>query len=119
MSIRSNMGVRRLDQRVTFQRNNGVQDASGDTPENWQNIVPNVQAAVDGEKGREAALGGGIKGESVYTVWVHADIVYRFSITVRDRILWGARILNIADIPDQQLRGRMLAMICRSGVNAG
>ncbi len=119
MSIRSHMDNRRADQRVTFQRDNGTQDSSGDIPANWQDVIADVPAAVDGEKGREAAIGGGIKGESVYTVWVRADIVTRFTITQRDRIVWGSKLLNIDNLPDQQLRGRWMAIICRTGVNAG
>lgn len=118
MSIRSNVDAHRLNERITFQRDHGTQDASGDTPEDWR-LLKACWASVDGEKGREAALGGGIKSESVYTIWVRADIVHRFAITPADRIVWKTRLLNIESIPDQQLRGRLLAIVCTAGVNRG
>ncbi len=118
MSIVANFDPRRMDQTVTFQRDTGAQDASGDAPESWTTVVQ-CRAAVDGDKAKEAAIGGGIKSRLGYTVWVNADIVTRFSITQRDRISWNGKLLNIIDLPDQGLRGRFMPMICQSGVNAG
>ena len=119
MSIRSNMDSRRLDQRVTFQRDTGTADSTGDVKPSWANIVANVPAAVDGTRGREFGAVDGVRAEGAYTVWVQADIVTRFSIAAKDRIVWGSRVLNIVDAPDQQLGARFMALDCRVGVNAG
>lgn len=118
MTIVSNTDPRRLDEVVTFQRNVGTQDTSGDTPENWTNLIA-CRAAVDGDKASEMATGGGMKSRLGYTVWVHADIITRFAITQRDRISWKGRLLNITDLPDQGLRGRYMPVVCDSGVNSG
>ena len=50
-----------------------------------------------------------------YTVWIR----WRKNMSPAMRILWGDRILDIKGIPDQQKRGRLLALFCQTGVNAG
>jgi head-tail adaptor len=121
MSIRSFVDGRRLDQRVTFERNTPTRSSGGDEVASWASIVRNVHAAVDGAKASspEPEVAGEIMSQRDYTVWVRADIITRFSISLADRVVWGSRILNIKDIPDQQLRGRMMAVICNTGLNAG
>lgn len=119
MSIRANVDARALDTRVTFERDYGTRDASGDTPQLWRPFVQDVPAKVDGAKGSEFSASGGIVAQGVYTVWIRADIVSRFSVTAKDRIVWKGRILNIGDMPDQGLRGRLTALACTAGVNAG
>lgn len=121
MSIRSNVDGRRLDQRITLQRNVGTQDETGDVVANWINLVLNCHAAVDATKASAAEpyVTNGIRSVSDYTVWVRADIKERFGLTVLDRILWRGQPYNIADIPDQQLRGRLVAMFVRRGLNVG
>lgn len=118
MSVRANVDARSLDQRVTIERDYGTQDASGDVPPNWQTLV-SCHARVDGAKAGEANITDGIKSRLGYTVWVRADIVTRMNVTQKDRIRWNSKLLNIVDLPDQQLRGRLMALMCDSGVNAG
>lgn len=120
MSIRANVDARRLDQRVTFQRNTPTQAASGDLVDSWGYLIE-CAAAVDGAKafGAEPAIGGSTLSRSDSTVWVRADIITRFSITPADRLVFKSKVFNIKDIPDQQLRGRMMAVICNTGLNAG
>lgn len=120
MSIRAHFNPRRADQRVIFERNAGTQDENGDTPADWRTLIE-CSAAVDGAKASspEPNVGGGIKSSRDYTVWVRADIISRFSITEVDRVNWKGRILNIKDMPDQQIAGRWIAVICDSGKNAG
>jgi head-tail adaptor len=88
--------------------------------ESWP-LLKEVWAAVDGAKasGAEPNAGDGIKSQRDYTVWVRADIVKRLAITLVDRIYWKGKVLNIKDMPDQQLRGRWIAIICNTGLNAG
>lgn len=50
-----------------------------------------------------------------YTVWIR----WRGDLSTNMRILWGNRKLDILGIPDQQKRGRLLALFCRTGVNSG
>ena len=117
MSVRANVDAREFDQRVTFERDYGTQDASGDVPPNWRTLVT-CWARVDGAKAGEANIDG-LKSRTGYTVWVRSDIVTRLGVTQKDRIRWGTRLLNILDLPDQQLRGRKMPVMCDSGVNAG
>jgi len=118
MSIRANVDARRLDQRIEFHRRTLTQAASGEQVESWP-LHKECWAAVDGAKGSEPNVGEGIKSQRDYTVWVRADIVKRFAITVMDRIYWKGKELNIKDMPDQQLRGRLIAIVCNTGLNAG
>ncbi len=120
MSIRSNMDARRADQRIEFHRRTLTRSASGEQVESWP-LLKECWAAVDGAKasGAEPELVGGIKSQRDYTVWVRADIVKRLAITLADRIYWKGKELNIKDMPDQQLRGRWIAIICNTGLNAG
>lgn len=119
MSIQAHIDPRELDQLVTFQRDVATRSATGDKKPNWSTLASNVRAKVDGARGREFAAGGATVGQAGYTVWVYADIVTRFSIRPKDRIVWDGIALNITDVPNQQLRGRFMAVICSAGVNAG
>lgn len=121
MSIRSNVDARNLDQRVRVDRKQQVQD-----PNNGEMIVTWVSlgefwASVDGTKasGAEATTVDGIRTVSDYTVWMRADLVQRLNLTVLDRLFWAGAPYNIADMPNQQLRGRLVALIVRTGENAG
>lgn len=118
MSIRSHMDARRADQRIEFHRRTLTRLASGENVESWP-LLKECWAAVDGAKGSEPNLSDGIKSQRDYTVWVRADIVKRLAITVMDRIYWKGKALNIKDMPDQQLRGRWIAIICNTGLNEG
>ncbi|MBI3150081.1 MAG: phage head closure protein [Betaproteobacteria bacterium] len=120
MSIRSNVDGRRLNERVTFQRRTLTRNGSGENIESWPDLK-NCRAAVDGAKAKsiEPNLSDGIKSQADYTVWVRSDIIIRFRITVADRLSWRGKLFNIKDIPDQQLRGRLIALICNTGLNAG
>jgi head-tail adaptor len=120
MSIRANVDARALDQRVTFERNTPVQADSGDLVDDWGYLIE-CAAKVDGAKafGAEPAIGGGTLSRADYVVWVRADIITRFNITPADRLVWKCKTFNIKDIPDQQLRGRLMTVICNAGLNLG
>jgi head-tail adaptor len=120
MSIRANVDARRLDERIRFERNTPTQADSGDLVDHWGGLIE-CAAAVDGAKafGPEPAVGGSTLSKSDYTIWVRADIITRFGITQADRVVWKCKVFNIKDIPDQGLRGRMMAVICNAGMNAG
>lgn len=117
MSIRAYVSAQRLDEVVTVKR--ATRDGNGDVT-SWATVVC-TRAAVDGAKasGAERFVADGVRSVSGYTVWMRADVVERFSIAVDDRIEWKSRYLDIKDIPDQGLRGRMLALFCEAGINKG
>lgn len=118
MSIRAYVAPQRLDERVTVSR--PVRDANGDVT-SWTPVARNVHAGIDGAKaiGAERVVADGTRSVSGYTVWMRSDVIYRFSIAVDDRIEWKGRHFDIKDIPDQGLRGRMLALFCEAGINKG
>lgn len=119
MSIRSNVDARRLDQRITFQRKTEVPDGEGGQTVTWNDLI-SCWAAVDGEKGTgERYVENGIRSIADYTLWIRADIMTRYGIRQMDRVLWQGDLYNIADIPNQQLRGRLIAVIVSTGLNQG
>lgn len=119
MSIRSNVDARRLDQRITFQRKTQTPDGEGGQTITWNDLV-SCWAAVDGEKASgERYVENGIRSVADSTFWIRADVMTRYGITLTDRILWRNVPYNISDMPDQQLRGRLIAVIARTGLNAG
>lgn len=116
MSIRSNVDARGFDQRITIQRNAGTEDAP-----NWQDVITDVWAKVDGApaSSKEPYVRDGIRSVADYTIWVRADIVSRFSVVLTDRVVWRGAYYDIKDMPDQQLRGRLAALIVNRGLNRG
>lgn len=122
MSIRSNVDRGEFDQRVRIERNTPSYDASNYATDNWALVIAcwaRVDAAKVSGRDQEPESAGAIQSIGAYVVWVRADIVSRFSLTVRDRVVWRGKLLNILDIPDQQLRGRKTALICQEGQNSG
>ncbi len=122
MSIRSNVDARGLDQRIRFQRRTETQGevsgSEGDIVVTWPTVA-DCWARVDGDKASEHHHDDAIRTPGGYTIWVRADVVKRYCITPLDRILWGCNVLDIKAMPDQQLRGRMAALICQANVTPG
>lgn len=120
MSIRSNVDARKLDQLIRIDRKVETQATNGEMIPSW---VPlgQFRASVDAAKaaGAEPSNEGGIRSVSDYTMWLRADLFQRLNLTVLDRVFWAGAPYNIADIPNQQLRGRLVALIVRTGDNNG
>lgn len=119
MSIRANIDVGELNERVTLQRVTFSRDSTtGDAEPSWSNLVT-CWARVDGVTVREARAAGAIQSLLDYTVWVRSDVIDRYSIVQADRISWRGKVLDILAIPDQQVRGRKTAIMCRAGASDG
>lgn len=121
MSIRSNVDRGEFDQRIRLERNTITYDASNYPTPNWGLLIA-CWARVDATKvnGRsEPETAGAIQSVGDYRIWVRSDIMKRFSLTVADRVVWRGQYFDIKDIPDQQWRGRKIALICQAGQNNG
>jgi SPP1 family predicted phage head-tail adaptor len=120
MSIRGKLRAQSLDDRVAFERKTEIRTSSGGMTSTWAPVAT-VYARVDGAKASspEPVAADGIRTQRDYTVWVRADVVKRFTLTPLDRVNWKGRLMNIADIPDHGLRGQVIAVICRAGLNGG
>lgn len=123
MSIRSNVDARALNERIAIQRVTETQNATtGAITPTWAALVT-CWAKVDAEKAtdrfKEPLAADAIQSVGLYTVWVRADIKSRFGVKEKDRIVWRSRTLDIVDVLDQQLRGRLTALICREGLTNG
>lgn len=91
-----NLTERRLDQRITLERNiNSV------GPPDWHPLF-DCWAAVDAAN---------------FTMWISAD-VWRYSLTIQDRVVWCGAIYYITDIQDQ-VRGHLTALIVNIGLSHG
>lgn len=120
MSIRANVDPRGLDQRAQFERL-AITNSGGDKVPVWNPIGRSCWVRVDGAKASspEPLLQDALRSVRDYTFWIRADVYKRKALTVKDRIRWDGKLFNIADIPDQQLRGRWIAVIARTGQNEG
>lgn len=122
MSIRSNVDRAGLDQRVRFERNSAGQDANGFPTGTWSSLGE-VWARVDATKASEVFVADAMRSVGAMTLWIRAEVQSRLRLTSADRAVWkrpgGDVTLNILDVLDQQLRGRMVAVIAQSGLNLG
>jgi len=114
MSVLSNTDVRSFDQRVTFQRKSESQTATGELTHTWADFAE-IWARVDAAKANERFVSEQELPAGSYTVWIR----WRGDIDENMRIVWGSRLLDIKGIPDQQRRGRFLAIFCETGVSQG
>ena len=121
MSIRGYTDARSFDQRVQFQRKSRTDQPDGSVQETWLPLHTGCWARVDGAKATspEPMVDDGIHTPRDYLVWIRSEIFADLKLTPLDRVLWGDQILDIRDIPDQQRRGRIIAVIARAGLNQG
>lgn len=111
---------------MEFLRVAAGQDADG-FPTGSQRSLGTVWARVDGTKAgdryQDPDVASGVRTVSSMTVWIRADVFTRLGLTTADKAVWkkasGDVALDILDIPDQQLRGRLIAVVCRAGLNNG
>lgn len=118
MSIRSNVDARALDQRIEFQRRVETPTGTGGTTITWTSLGKRW-ARVDGAKASEPYVSDGIRSPADYTFWIRADVFVRLGLVLSDRIVWGGQPFNITDMPNQQLRGRLIAISAGTGLNDG
>lgn len=120
MSVRARFNARKLDQWVRFDRKVETKATNGDIAVSW---APKVScwAAIDGAKafGAEPYVTDGIRSVSDLTVWIRADIFTCNRLVLTDRMFWQGQPYDIKDIPNQQLRGRFIALFVTAGVNLG
>jgi head-tail adaptor len=126
VSIRARVNPRTLDQRVRFERlAEPTRSASGEPLADWRHLCT-CWAKVDGGKasGPEPYIGDQTLSPRDYVVWIRAEVFTQFRIRVADRLLWQRQggddvVLNVSDIPDQGLRGRLIAVFCADGRTQG
>lgn len=116
MSIRSNVDARRLDQRVTIQRYATERSSSGAMVGTWTDVIE-CWAAVDATMAKERFAADAERQVNAYTCWVRADIVKRFALDTKMRVMWRGVPYDIQDIPDNTLRGRLTALFLQGGVS--
>lgn len=120
MSIRSSVDARRLDQVIRIEKRVDAPDAIGAPVATWVERVT-TPAAADATMVRNAQpfLANEKRGPTAMTFWIRADVVERFCIDLSDRVVWKGRHYDISDMPDQQVRGRLAALIATAGLNQG
>jgi SPP1 family predicted phage head-tail adaptor len=123
MSISANVDARRLTERVTFRRRSVTQDpTTGDPVTSWTSlgeVWASVDATKASERWQDPHLADATQTVSDMTIWIRADVMQRLQLRESDAAIWRDRHLDIVDVLDQQLRGRLTAVICREGLNDG
>lgn len=76
-------------------------------------------AGVDGQKANEPYIGDGIRSPVEYIFWIRSNVFHRLGLVLTDRIVWKGDPYNISGMPDQQLRGRLIAISAGGGLNDG
>lgn len=114
MSVLSTTDARRLDQRITIQQKSQSQTSTGAITFTWTNFAT-IWACVDALKANERFIAEQELPEGQYTFWIR----WRGDLNTNMRINWKGRLFDIKGIPDQQKRGRFLAIFAETGVNVG
>lgn len=117
MSIRSNVDRGEFDQRITIQAPVEERTSSGNMESTWSTVVE-CWARMDATTAKERVVAGQQYQVNAYTCWIRADIVSRFQIKARMRVLWRGEPYDIQDIPDNTLRGRKTALFLIGGLSA-
>lgn len=118
MSIRSNVDRGALNERIALHRKTVTQGVEGEVSETWAELGQ-VWAKVDAAKAGERFKDATIVAVGAYTVWIRAEVYRQYGLVPNDRVEWRGRFLDIKAIPDQQLRGRLVALFCDEGLNHG
>ena len=123
MSIRANVDAREFDQKIIFERRVSTPTGTGGETVTWQRLggdTATYWARVDGAKASaEPYIADGIRSPADYTFWIRADVYKRLGLVLTDRIRWNGQPYDIKDMPDQQLRGRKIALVAQRGLNDG
>ena len=98
----------RYRHRLLLQRDRGtVRDELGQTQTNWTTVA-SLWGQVEPKTGRETVRSESLHAETTHTVRLR----YREGVTSRDRLLFGARVLNILSVINVDERCRELLIEC-------
>lgn len=118
MSVRSNVDRAGLNERISLQRKSVVLEDEGAHRDVWSELGT-CWAKADAIKAGERYRDAKVTQVDGYTLWIRAEVFQHYGLTTNDRVEWRGRFLDISDIPDQQLRGRLVALFCVGGLNNG
>jgi SPP1 family predicted phage head-tail adaptor len=96
-----------LRARVRLEALVSTADSHGGTVSTWT-LIATVAAAVWPVSGREAVLAGQMTAVSTAVVWIR----WRTDLSVKDRVVFGARVLQIENIDDPDGRRTWLRLMC-------
>lgn len=115
--MRSTYDSRKLDQRVTFQTGTPSRSTSGAIVTAYSTVVT-VWAAMKPMPARERIAAGEKHQVDAYTCWIQADLVSRFSLTAKMRVLWRSVPFDIIEIKDATKRGGLTEISLQGGLSA-
>lgn len=123
MSRRQFTNARDFDQRATLERKTVTADGSGNTTDTWNQVGDPFWCKVNSQKLserlKEPIVADSLQSAYDYIISIRSEIFVRYNIIVNDRLVWNGIYLDIKDILDDQLRGRIIDMACRRGLNNG
>lgn len=121
------MALRRLRERVVFQRRQAVADGLGGQAGPWVDLftrAAEVAPHTAGGSGREEVIAQRLQGVMLFDVWIRGD-GQTLELTADDRAIQiGAnrtriRMLNIRAITNPDMRRTWLVLTCEQGVADG
>lgn len=118
MSVRANVDRSSLNERIEFQRKAAGQDADGFPTGGWSSLGT-VWCSMDATKANERFVADGTRSVGAMTCWIRSDVFVRLKLTAGDRAIWKGKTYDIQDVPDQQLRARLIAVFLETGLNLG
>lgn len=128
MARREYTNAREFDERVTLERKTETVDAAtGHVTDVWTQVGDSFWVTVNSQKLserlKEPIVANTLQSAYDYIVRMRSEIFVRYMIVVDDRFVWPTRgitiYLDIKDILDDQLAGRITNMACRRGLNNG
>lgn len=102
-----------LRHRVTIQKSTPAQDAHGEPIDSWAGLTPNatVWGSVSSRPLGQRFVSGA--EQQLSTMSHTVTIRYRADVTVKMRVLYGARTFYIENIIDPDGRKTVLNLMCR------
>lgn len=100
-----------LRDRVTIQRETTTPDTLGGFSVSWSNLYINIPANVRSVKGREAEIEGREMTIRTYLVTIR----HGYSVTTKDRVIWGDETMAITSVENRDGQARRLTLECEVG----
>ena len=105
--MRSEAG--QLRHRGTVERNQGVQNTTGEVVPDWVAVYASVPAAVEPLRGREFYAARQFNAEVTHRIILRKESRV---VRARDRFVVNGRIFDIDSVRDLEERGAWLELIC-------
>lgn len=115
--MRRQIDSRKLDQRITFQSGTQSRSTSGSITTAYSTVV-SAWASIEPMRATERIAAGEKHQVNAYTCWIQADLVSRFSLTSKMRVMWRNEPYDILEIKDATKRDGFTEITLQGGLSA-